>query len=125
MKKLPLLLLIIFGLSGCGPFVPMVKIDSLTEEQRHKIRQFTILNATQLLKKEFSVLTIVEGNSCQSKVWDIPATRAGAIEQLKYHALEAGGDAITNVQCSGREGTSVRTNCWELISCTAEVILFK
>ncbi|MEN9341082.1 MAG: RcsF lipoprotein [Pseudomonadota bacterium] len=112
-------------LSGCGSFVPTVSISNLSEDQRHKIRQVEIFNSTQIQNKEFKVLTIVEGNSCQNKLYDPPATRANAIEQLKFHSLEHGGDGITNIQCSGREGTSLRTNCWELISCTAEVIKFK
>lgn len=123
MKKF--ILVIAFFLSACGSFVPTVNVSSLTEEQRHKIRQVEIFNSTQILNKNFRVLTIVEGNSCQNKLYDPPATRANAIEQLKFHSLEHGGDGITNIQCSGREGTSLRTNCWELISCTAEVIKFK
>jgi hypothetical protein len=112
-------------LTACGSFVPTVSISNLSEDQRHKIRQVEIFNSTQIQNKEFKVLTIVEGNSCQNKLYDPPATRANAIEQLKFHSLEHGGDGITNIQCSGREGTSLRTNCWELISCTAEVIKFK
>jgi uncharacterized protein YbjQ (UPF0145 family) len=111
--------------SGCGSFVPVVKLDELSETQRHQVRQMQILNQAQLIGKNYSIETIVEGNSCQNKLWDPPATRTAAIEQLKFHAFEAGGDAITNIQCSGREGTSARTNCWELISCTAEAIKFK
>jgi hypothetical protein len=125
MKKIVFVFFLTPLISACGSFVPTVKMDSLTETQRHQVRQMQIFNQGQLAQKNYSILTIAEGNSCQNKVWDPPATRTGAIEQLKYHAIEAGGDAITNVQCSGREGTSVRTNCWELISCTAEVIKFK
>ncbi len=112
-------------LSACGSFVPTVNLNNLTVEQRHSIRQVEIFNYAQIQNREFRVLTIAEGHSCQNKIWDAPATRANAIEQLKHHSLEQEGDGITNVQCSGREGTSVRTNCWELISCTAEVIKFK
>ena len=112
-------------LTACGSFVPTVNLSNLTAEQRHLIRQVEILNYAQIQNREFRILTIVEGHSCQNKIWDTPATRINAIEQLKHHSLEQEGDGITNVQCSGREGTSARTNCWELISCTAEVIQFK
>lgn len=112
-------------MTACGSFVPTVNLSNLTEEQRHSIRQVEIFNYAQIQNREFRVLTIVEGHSCQNKLYDPPATRTNTIEQLKHHSLEQGGDGITNVQCSGREGTSLRTNCWELISCTAEVIKFK
>ena len=118
------ILLITTLLTACGSFVPTINVNNLSEEQRHKVRQVEIFNSRQLQDKQFRILTIIEGNSCQNKIYDPPATRVGAIEQLKYHALEQGGDGITNIQCSGREGTSLRTNCWELISCTAEVIKF-
>jgi hypothetical protein len=124
MKRL-LIISLLFLLSACGSFVPTVNLNNLTVEQRHSIRQVEIFNYAQIQNREFRVLTIAEGHSCQNKIWDAPATRANAIEQLKHHSLEQEGDGITNVQCSGREGTSVRTNCWELISCTAEVIKFK
>lgn len=109
-------------LVGCGAFVPVVKLDTLTPEQKNKVQAIKIYNSAQLQGQPFNVLTVVEGNSCQNKLTDPPATRAGAIEQVKFFALEAGADGITNIQCGGREGTSTRTNCWELISCTAEAV---
>ena len=118
------ILLITSLLTACGSFVPTINVNNLSEEQRHKVRQVEIFNSRQLQDRQFRILTIIEGNSCQNKIYDPPATRVGAIEQLKYHSLEQGGDGITNIQCSGREGTSLRTNCWELRSCTAEVIKF-
>lgn len=109
-------------LSGCGAFVPVVNIKDLPPEKIYALRSIPIYNSVQLIDKDFQVITIIEGNSCQNKLYDPPATRTAAIEQLKFHALEAGANGITNIQCGAREGTSTRTNCWELISCTAEAI---
>jgi uncharacterized protein YbjQ (UPF0145 family) len=109
-------------LAGCGSFVPVAKIDELPPDQKHAVHGVKIYNTVQLMNKKFEVLSIVEGNSCQNKLYDPPATRANAIEQTKFFAHELGANGITNVQCGSREGTSLRTNCWELISCTAEAI---
>lgn len=109
-------------LNGCGAFVPVVKLDELPLEKKQALRNVKILSSTQRLDEKAEVLGIVEGHSCQNKTWDPPATRTGAIEQIKYYAKEMGADAVNNIQCGGREGTSTRTNCWELISCTAEAI---
>lgn len=117
--SLALLLVIV---AGCGSFVPVAKLDQLPAEKRHAANSVEILNATQLQSRRFRILTIVEGHSCQNKLYDPPATRAGSIDQLKFFASEAGANAITNIQCGGREGASTRTNCWELISCTAEAL---
>ena len=109
-------------LVGCGSFVPVAKLGDLTPTQKNKVQSLEIFSASQLLNTKFKVLTVVEGNSCQNKIWDPAATRPAAIDQLKYFAAEAGADGIANIQCGAREGTSSRTNCWELISCTAEAI---
>ena len=113
------------GLTACGAFVPVVKLDQLSTERRHAAQSLRIFNASQLTGKNFDVLNIVEGNSCQNKLTDPPATRAAAIDQAKYFASEMGADGLTNIQCGAREGTSTRTNCWELVSCTAEAIKTK
>lgn len=104
-------------LAGCGAFVPVIKP---TPEALNKANAVPIIGAGQ--RVDYQVLTIVEGHSCQNKLTDPPATRVGAIEQVRLHALEAGATAIANLQCGQREGTSTRTNCWELISCTAEAV---
>jgi uncharacterized protein YbjQ (UPF0145 family) len=106
--------------SGCGSFVPVVKIDQQPLEVRNKAMAMPIIGAGQ--KADYTVVTMVEGNSCKNKMWDPAATRTAAIEQIKFHALESGADAVANVQCGQREGTSTNTNCWELISCTAEAV---
>ena len=67
-------------------------------------------------------MTLVEGISCQNKLWDPAPSRAAAIEQAKYFALKAGATGITNLQFGSNEGTSTRTNCWELIRVSAEAI---
>lgn len=109
-------------LTGCGSFLPVVKLDQLSPEKRNAALSVKIFNATQLSGMKFDVLSVVEGNSCQNKLYDPPATRGAAIDQAKYFASEIGADGITNIQCGAREGTSTRTNCWELVSCTAEAI---
>lgn len=117
---------LIFGcvifLAGCGSFVPTVNLHELSAAQRHEINSVEIFDAQMLSRENYKILDIAEGNSCQNKLWDPPATRVAAIQQLKYFAREMGGNGISDIRCGDREGTSVRTNCWELISCTANVL---
>ncbi len=70
-------------MSGCGAFIPVVNIKDLPPEQIHALRSIPIYNSVQLIDKDFQVITIIEGNSCQNKLYDPPATRTAAIEQLK------------------------------------------
>ena len=116
------LLLIVAVLSGCAAQVPVVNLKALPVDDLQAIKAMRMLSATQLIGKQFTVVGLVEGNSCQHLLTDPPATRTAAIEQVKYHAVVAKADAIANVQCGGREEVSVHTNCWQLISCTAEAV---
>jgi len=120
--RTPFLVALAALVGGCGAFVPVVNMQELPPAKRHAANSVQILNSSQLTTTKFKVITVIEGHSCQNKLTDPPATRAGAIEQIKYFASEAGANAVTNIQCGGREGTSTRTNCWELISCTAEAL---
>lgn len=113
---MPILLTIL--LTSCAPFVPVVKV---TPEARQKAASFPIIGAGQ--KADYKVLTVVEGHSCQFSPFDPPASRVAAIEQAKLHAMAAGANAVTNLQCGDREGSSTSTNCYELISCTAEAVV--
>jgi hypothetical protein len=109
-------------LSGCGSFVPTQDLGDLPPTELRAVQGVKIYDSTLLAGESYEIIDIVEGNSCQNKLWDPPATRASAIDQIKFYAYEMGADGISDVRCSGREGTSVRTNCWELISCTANAI---
>lgn len=122
LKPSILCFLLSFLVTGCGAFVPVVKLDQLSPEKRQAALSVKIFGASQLNGMKYELLNVVEGNSCQNKLYDPPATRVAAIDQAKYFASEIGADGITNIQCGAREGTSTRTNCWELISCTAEAI---
>jgi len=122
LKRLISLILINLQLTSCGSFVPVVKFDQLSPERRNAALSVKVIGASQLNGMKYDVLNIVEGHSCQNKLYDPPATRAAAIDQAKYFASEIGANGIANIQCGAREGTSTRTNCWELISCTAEAI---
>ena len=107
---------------GCGSFVPVVKMDKVSPEERQAAQAMQIYLEPQLVGKNFRVVGVVEGNSCKNKMWDASSTRTAAIEQLKYFAMKAGANGITNIECGQREETSLNTNCWELLSCTANAI---
>lgn len=114
--------LLLLVLSGCGSFVPTQDLRDLSPAEMQAVQSVRIYDANLLAEQSYEIIQIVEGNSCQNKIWDPPATRASAIDQIKFYAYEMGADGISDIRCSGREGTSVRTNCWELISCTANAI---
>jgi len=115
-------MLLPLAVSACAPLVPVADLEAAPKAQLEAARKVRILNSSQLVGEKFEVVDIVEGHSCQFKMTDPPATRAGAIEQLRFKAMTAGAEAITNVQCGAKEAASTNTNCWELLSCTAEAL---
>jgi RcsF protein len=109
-------------LSACGAFVPQTNIGKLAPEEQAEVQAVRIYNSAQLTNAEFEVVGMVEGISCQNKLWDPPASRSAALDQARYSAVKIGANGLTNIQFGGREGTSVRTNCWEMITVTAEAL---
>ena len=64
----------------------------------------------------------VEATSCMNKLWDPPASRDNAMNQLRYKVSTMGGNAITNLLCESREGTNLSKNCWNSVACYAVAI---
>jgi hypothetical protein len=112
-------------IAGCGSFVPTVRMEDLSVEQRRAANDVQIFDQTQLIGKKYKILNIVEGISCKNKLWDHAATKSDAIFQAKYWALQMGADGITSLQCDFPRGTTTTYNCWESITCTAEAIKFE
>jgi len=104
--------------------VPVVKMSDISKEERHQLAGVGIYNQTQLIGKKYTFLKFVEGNSCKNKLWDPAATKSDAIHQARYHAMEMDADEITSLNCEDPRGTSLSTNCWESITCTARAIKF-
>ena len=115
-------ILTVSSLAGCGSFVPTVKMEELSADQRRAVNDVEIFNQTQLVGKRFKVLNIVEGISCKNKVWDHAATKSDAIFQTRYWARQHGADGIANLQCDVPRGTTTTYNCWESVTCTAEAV---
>ncbi len=112
-------------ISGCGSFVPVVKMENLSVEQRRAVNDVPIFNQTQVMDKKYKIMNIVEGISCKNKIWDHAATKSDAIFQAKYWAHQMSADGISNLQCDSPRGTTTTYNCWESITCTAEAIKFE
>jgi uncharacterized protein YbjQ (UPF0145 family) len=60
-----------------------------------------------------------------NKIWDKPASKEDAINQLRHHAKQRGGNAVGNLHCASPEGTSLGQNCWNSITCTGTALIIK
>ena len=107
---------VILLLAGCGPGVRVTKIDSPTAAQLNSTMRVIEGPAPQRAQ----LIGPVDATSCMNKAWDPSPTNANAILQLKSVARERGANAIGNVYCEPPQGTSLGTNCWSSINCTAQ-----
>ena len=125
MKKLLFMLCVTAFLGGCSPFVPVVNIEKLPDDQRAVIENMPVYEQHQLTNLKYSTISQVEGISCKDLMWSPDATTDNAINQAKYWALQKGANAISNLNCESKEGVSFSKNCWESIRCTADAIEIK
>lgn len=96
--------LLLLILSGCGAFVPTQDLGELTPAELQAIQSVKIYDGNLLAGHSYEIIHIVEGNSCQNKVWDPPATRAAAIDEIKFYAHEMGADGISDIDALAAKG---------------------
>ncbi len=106
--------------SGCGPFVEVVKVDEpAARDLRSRIK---IYPADALATGQYKILGSVSAISCKSMFWDPDATPENATEQILLKVEQQGGNAITNLICDPKAGTSLGKNCWNTVTCHASAI---
>lgn len=111
-----LLVVLALTLAGCvGPLVPVVKLDQ--ESASNLRKQVRVFDLAELQDSEYRRLGQIEATSCMNKLWDSPASKEDATDQLRYKASALGGNGVTNLICEQREGTNLAKNCWNSVAC--------
>jgi hypothetical protein len=130
MKKILILLTMILmtacagpGRLGVGPLVSVVDIKNLDSETEKKLSEIKTFSAVS--DSTMKIVKKAQATSCKNQIYDPPASREDAEKQLKFRALESNADAIANVFCEPKKGTSLITNCWESITCIADLVSTK
>jgi len=119
MKKL-VFLLTLSMLFGCGPYVPVFKLDELSRKRIDA--EITIYAIDDLIDKEYSIISPIESISCMNRISDPPASMENAILQLRYNTSVLGGNAVTDLRCDKPVGISIEKNCWSSVTCYAYAI---
>ncbi len=114
--RLFLVLFIPLVITACiGPLIPVVNLD---HESRLQLRGHVVEHDNATLKRgSYERLGQIEATSCMNKLWDPPASREDAVDQLRYKASALGGNGITNLLCEKTEGTNLAKNCWNSVTC--------
>lgn len=120
-RKTILVLVLVFGLSGCGSFLPIRNLDNVPQETKEAALSLPLVRSADLPPGSFDLLGPVEGHSCQNQLLDKPASKLDAELRMKVEAFELGARAILDATCNAL-GTNYGTNCWHSFSCSGHAV---
>lgn len=103
-----------------GPLVPVVEVDQQAAESLR--REIKIVDSHSDSVQEYDRIGPISALSCKNKLWSAAATEENAIDQLLFRARMAGASAVTNLRCKRDDNTSLETNCWSSVTCSAEAL---
>ena len=70
----------------------------------------------------YSVIGPIDAYSCKHLIWEKPASKGDALNQLKYKAHTKGANAIMDVEFDKRDTDTFGTNCWETVQASGVAI---
>jgi len=110
--------------AGCAMPNPtkMEKLDDIPAAKIPEIDAVPEILAGKLAAVRHEPLAEVTGVSCRRVYKGTPPSWEDAVRRAKYRAMQAGGNAITNLSCESPRGRSLTTLCLESIRCTARAI---
>jgi S1-C subfamily serine protease len=119
-RRTLLSMVLIYILSGCGAFVPVVQIEQSAQATLR--REVAVLSLAEMQRRKHENLGFIEAYSCKNKAWDPNPSPEDAGAQLRLRAQNMGANAIGGFQCEAQQGTSFSRNCWSSVRCTAQAI---
>ena len=120
-------ILLIALLSGCSPFVPVIKVADVPKEtlqKAYQIQIFEVGNSTSHPQVS-DYLGNITAYSCKNMLTDPPASKGDALIQLRLKALELGADAVLDITFDTRGTDTWGTNCWESVQVSGVAVKFK
>jgi hypothetical protein len=102
-------------LLGCAPRVPVTDVATVDSAERANSATIQIFVLGQQPPKVQRVIGNIDAFSCKHMMWDPPASKGNALEQLQLKAEKAGADAVINVTFDTRGADAYGTNCWQSV----------
>jgi hypothetical protein len=105
------------SLAACSPFVPITDMSKVAQTDRAAAASVRIYRIGENIPPGGAYIGPVQGYSCRFLLNDPPASTSAAVEQVKYHTLIAGGNAVTDFSCTLNGADAYGTNCWGSVQC--------
>ncbi len=118
--KYSILLLLVATCSGCSNYTFNSNIDAKAYKDYFKASDVTVYDAQKHPAIPYTSLKMVDGESCQIKQDDKPASIADARTQARRAAADLGADGIIIRHCAMIN--TVDTTCITQAICTAQAI---
>lgn len=115
-------IILLFGAAGCTPFVPVVAVSDLPQAERTTAANVRIFAVGQAAPRVQSSLGEVTAYSCKFLIWDAPASRGDALQQLQLKAMKMGANAIINVTFDVRGADALGTNCYQTVEASGMAV---
>ena len=111
-------------LAGCAMPNPLEaeRVEDIPPEKIAAADALPELDGNKLAGLRYESLAGVAGVSCRRAWKGTPPSWGDAVRRTKYHALQLGGNAITELNCELPKVRSLTTLCLESIRCTARAI---
>jgi hypothetical protein len=126
MRRVPgaLLLAAAAFVAGCALPNPtkMEVLDDIPADRIAEIDAVPEILVGKLAALRHEALANVTGVSCRRVYKGTPPSWEDAVRRAKFRAMQAGGNAITNLSCDSPQGRSLTTLCLESIRCTAQAV---
>lgn len=117
MKRQALAGLLAASIAGCGPFIPVTKLDTVPPETMKAALNIRVLRTGAEVPRVGGYLGQVAGNSCKNMTWDPPPTTNDALLRMRVEAAKRGANAVMDVTCNETGTDTFGTNCWASVSC--------
>ncbi|TAJ89438.1 MAG: hypothetical protein EPO50_03470 [Reyranella sp.] len=108
--------------AGCGPFIPVTKLDTVPPETMKDALNVRVYRVGADAPKVAQYLGQVVGNSCKNLMTDPPPTTNDALLRLRVDAAKRGANSVMDVTCDTAGTDTWGTNCWASVSCKGVAI---
>jgi uncharacterized protein YbjQ (UPF0145 family) len=107
------------------PQLEHMDVSEVSKDEMTAAFKVQVFESDVALANVASYVGSMHATSCKNKVWDPPATKGDALQQLRLKALRAGANALVNVNFD-EQGTDVwGTNCWQSVTATGDAVVMK